>query len=65
MIRDFSKGDLHRVNIVSASFGGNPYIEFDPIGRNNTGGSVVISYGSDSYTVWVEDNTGRTYWTKP
>jgi competence protein ComGD len=65
MIRDFSAGDLHNVNIVSASFGGNQYIEFDPIGRNSTGGSVVFAYGNEQYTVWVEDNTGRAYWTKP
>ena len=65
MIRNFTSGDLHKVDIVSASFGGNEYIEFDPIGRNNTGGSVVLAYGSERYTVWVENNTGRTYWTKP
>jgi Tfp pilus assembly protein FimT len=65
MIRDFTAGDFRKVNIVSASFGGNSYIEFDPIGRNFTGGSVVFSYGSEQYTVWVEDNTGRAYWTKP
>jgi hypothetical protein len=65
MIRDFFLGEFRKVNIVSAVFGGNPYIEFDPIGRNSTGGSVVFSYGSEQYTVWVEDNTGRTYWTKP
>ena len=65
MIRDFNSGDLHNVNIVSASFSGNQYIEFDPIGRNTTGGSVVFAYGTESYTVWVEDNTGRAYWTKP
>ena len=66
MIRDFTKGEHHNVNIVSATFpAGTEYIEFDPLGRNFTGGKAVLQYGSDSYSVWVEDNTGRVYWTSP
>jgi type II secretory pathway pseudopilin PulG len=66
MIRDFSKGEYRNVNIVSAAFpAGTEYIEFDPLGRNTNGGKVVLQYGSDSYSVWVENNTGRAYWTKP
>ncbi|MBI5555868.1 MAG: prepilin-type N-terminal cleavage/methylation domain-containing protein [Elusimicrobia bacterium] len=66
MIRDFTKGELRNVNIVSAAFpAGTEYIEFDPLGRNLSGGKTVLQYGSDSYSVWVEDNTGRAYWTSP
>jgi type II secretory pathway pseudopilin PulG len=66
MIRDLSKGDYHNVNIVSAAFPtGTEYIEFDPLGRNVSGGKAVLQYGSVSYSVWVEDNTGRAYWTEP
>ncbi len=66
MIRDFTTGEYHNVNIVSAAFpAGTEYIEFDPLGRNATGGKAVLQYNSDSYSVWVEDNTGRVYWTKP
>ncbi|MDD5491815.1 MAG: hypothetical protein PHV60_03910 [bacterium] len=66
MIRDFSKGEHHNVVIVSAEFpAGTEYIEFDPLGRNTNGGKAVLQYGSDSYSVWVEANTGRVYWTKP
>ncbi len=66
MIRDFTKGEHRKVDIVSAAFpAGTEYIEFDPLGRNTSGGKVVLQYGSDSYSVWVEDNTGRAYWTKP
>lgn len=66
LIRDFTKGEHRKVDIVSAAFpAGTEYIEFDPIGRNTSGGRVILQYGSDSYSVWVEDNTGRAYWTKP
>lgn len=66
MIRDFTKGEHRNVDIVSAAFpAGTEYIEFDPLGRNTSGGKAVLQYGSDSYSVWVEDNTGRAYWTKP
>ncbi len=66
LIRDFTKGEYHNVNIVSAAFpDGTEYIEFDPLGRNASGGKAVLQYESDSYSVWVEDNTGRAYWTKP
>lgn len=66
MIRDFTKGEHRNVNIVSAAFpAGTEYIEFDPLGRNFSGGKAVLQYGSDSYSVWVEDNTGRAYWTNP
>lgn len=66
MIRDFTTGEFHNVEVVSAAFPvGNEYIEFDPLGRNFGGGKAVLSYGSDIYSVWVEDNTGRAYWTKP
>lgn len=67
LIRDFTLGDFRKVDIVSAEFpvgSGVEYLEFDPLGRNFTGGNVVFAYGSDSYMVWVENNTGRAYWTK-
>lgn len=65
MVRDFTFGDLRNVDIVSAVLtGGTDHIEFNPLGRNSTGGSVTFCYGGESYVVYIEINTGRVYYNK-
>ncbi len=47
------------VTLVSAAFGGQATLEFDPLGTPLVGGAVQISGGGHKYEIDVTDITGR------
>jgi prepilin-type N-terminal cleavage/methylation domain-containing protein len=47
------------VDIVSAAFGANSYVTFNPIGIPSDGGTVTLSYGNQQVTVGLASLSGR------
>ncbi len=48
------------VTLFSGSFGtGNSYIEFDPLGSPDNGGTIVVRLRDKEYTITVAEFTGR------
>lgn len=58
---DFNKqtGQFGRVKIVSADFGGDSWVEYDPLGAPSSGGTVVLQFQETGYRVTVASFTGR------
>ncbi|MFW6059173.1 MAG: pilus assembly FimT family protein [Phycisphaeraceae bacterium] len=52
-------GRFRGVEIVSADFDGESYVEFDELGAPNAGGSVLIAFQDTRYRVSVAPFTGR------
>jgi hypothetical protein len=51
--------DPYEAKIVSANFGGGGEITFDGWGVPSSGGSVVVSVGSEQRTIAVDSATGQ------
>ena len=51
--------DPYDAAITSADFGGVPTVVFTGWGLPNSGGSVVVTSGSETRTVLVDDQTGQ------
>ncbi len=49
---------LKGVDILTASFGGNPYVTFDALGKPSNGGSAVITKSSSTLNIGVTAETG-------
>ena len=49
---------LNRVDITGANFSGNPDVEFDSMGRPDSGGTVSLQAGGTTVTIMVEPITG-------
>ncbi len=49
----------YHADIISADFGGDLLIVFDGFGMPDSGGSLVLSSGSDSRTVVLDADTGE------
>jgi prepilin-type N-terminal cleavage/methylation domain-containing protein len=50
----------YRVDLLSASFGGNASVQFDHFGRPSSGGTVVVQIGTTRRTVTLNATTGRS-----
>lgn len=56
---DFNTDDqLKGVDISTASFGDNPYVTFDALGKPSNGGSAVITKSSSTLNIGVAAETG-------
>lgn len=49
----------YSVALVSSDFGGDSQIVFDPDGRPDSGGSVLVKVGSRRRTITVDSETGE------
>lgn len=54
-----SRGGFTGLDLVSANFGGSPWVGFDELGAPNSSGSISLRSGPHVYSISVATATGR------